>query len=103
MQQCVDELVNDIGNLNLECSTTAAFDTDTAISVKTTSSHISSASKPHARPRDPCWDAIQGKKFNGTGISLDDLGLVRRLGCGDIGSVYLVELEGSDGCMFAAK
>lgn len=28
---------------------------------------------------------------------------MRRLGCGDIGSVYLVELEGSDGCMFAAK
>ncbi|KAH0981013.1 hypothetical protein GBA52_008190 [Prunus armeniaca] len=103
MQQCVDELVNDIGNLNLECSTSAATDTDTAISVKTTSSHISSACKPHARPSDPCWDAIQGKKFNGTGISLDDLGLVRRLGCGDIGSVYLVELEGSDGCMFAAK
>jgi protein-serine/threonine kinase len=36
-------------------------------------------------------------------LSLEDFRFIRRLGSGDIGSVYLVVLKGSKGCMFAAK
>ncbi|KAG8380613.1 hypothetical protein BUALT_Bualt06G0033900 [Buddleja alternifolia] len=38
-----------------------------------------------------------------TKLILDDFYFVRRLGGGDIGTVYLVELKGSRGSMFAAK
>ncbi|KAM1229839.1 hypothetical protein ACFX15_039472 [Malus domestica] len=115
MQQCVDDLVDNIDNLHVEYASTEAIDmtittetnhgtsSNSGTAIRTTSSHITSTTKPHAPPSDPCWDAIQYKKSDGTGLSLDNLGLLRRLGSGDIGSVYLVELEGSDGCMFAAK
>ncbi|KAF6166043.1 hypothetical protein GIB67_012940 [Kingdonia uniflora] len=36
-------------------------------------------------------------------LGIEDLRLVKRLGCGDIGSVYLAELKGIGGCIFAAK
>ncbi|KAL2548964.1 Protein kinase superfamily protein [Forsythia ovata] len=35
--------------------------------------------------------------------TLDDFTFIQKLGSGDIGTVYLVELKGSKGCMFAAK
>ncbi|KAL4576750.1 hypothetical protein LXL04_012849 [Taraxacum kok-saghyz] len=42
-------------------------------------------------------------KANGGTLSLDELRFVQRLGSGDIGSVYLVELKCAEGCMLAAK
>ncbi|GJZ53270.1 kinase G11A-like protein [Tanacetum coccineum] len=42
-------------------------------------------------------------KANGATLSPDELRFVQRLGSGDIGSVYLVELKCAEGCMFAAK
>lgn len=36
-------------------------------------------------------------------LVLDDFNFVQRLGNGDIGTVYLVELKGKSGCYFAAK
>ncbi|KAI3721792.1 hypothetical protein L2E82_32810 [Cichorium intybus] len=42
-------------------------------------------------------------KANGATLSLDELRFVQRLGSGDIGSVYLVELKCAEGCMLAAK
>lgn len=38
-----------------------------------------------------------------TKLMLDDLNFVQRLGTGDIGTVYLVDLKASRGCYFAAK
>ncbi|CAA2989363.1 serine threonine- kinase D6PKL2-like [Olea europaea subsp. europaea] len=35
--------------------------------------------------------------------TLDDFAFIKKLGSGDIGTVYLVELKGSKGRMFAAK
>ncbi|CAI9759810.1 unnamed protein product [Fraxinus pennsylvanica] len=35
--------------------------------------------------------------------TLDDFTFIQKLGSGDIGPIYLVELKGSKGCMFAAK
>ncbi|XP_071707359.1 protein kinase G11A-like [Rutidosis leptorrhynchoides] len=42
-------------------------------------------------------------KANGATLNLDDLRFVQRLGSGDIGSVYLVELKCAEGCMLAVK
>lgn len=38
-----------------------------------------------------------------TKLMLDDFNFVQRLGSGDIGTVYLVELKATRGCYFAAK
>ncbi|XP_006361494.1 serine/threonine-protein kinase D6PKL2-like [Solanum tuberosum] len=62
---------------------------------------FSSSTKPHATCRDPCWNVMQSEVSS---LSLDDFCFIRKLGSGDIGSVYLVELKGNNkGCLFAAK
>ncbi|KAH9297566.1 hypothetical protein KI387_029248 [Taxus chinensis] len=57
--------------------------------------------KPHKASNDLHWEAIQEAKNRGD-IGLNHFALLRRLGRGDIGSVYLVELKGT-GCYFAMK
>jgi len=62
---------------------------------------FSSSTKPHATSSDPCWNIMQSEVSS---LSLDDFCFIRKLGSGDIGSVYLVELKGNNkGCLFAAK
>ncbi|KAK3410119.1 hypothetical protein EUGRSUZ_J02152 [Eucalyptus grandis] len=58
-------------------------------------------SKPH-RGNDIRWDAIQCVKGKEGGLGLGHFRLLKKLGCGDIGSVYLAELRGM-GCLFAMK
>lgn len=58
-------------------------------------------SKPH-RGNDIRWDAIQCVKRKDGGLGLGHFRLLKKLGCGDIGSVYLAELRGM-GCLFAMK
>ncbi|XP_050220708.1 serine/threonine-protein kinase D6PKL2 [Mercurialis annua] len=67
-------------------------------------------SKPH-KGNDIKWDAIQYVKCNsgsdkdgelGLGLGLGHFRLLKKLGCGDIGSVYLAELR-EMGCLFAMK
>uniref|UniRef100_A0A6N2LUE7 non-specific serine/threonine protein kinase n=1 Tax=Salix viminalis TaxID=40686 RepID=A0A6N2LUE7_SALVM len=58
------------------------------------------ANKPHTGG-DVRWDAIQLATAGGT-IGLSNFRLLKRLGYGDIGSVYLVELRGTNG-HFAMK
>ncbi|XP_021654754.2 serine/threonine-protein kinase D6PK [Hevea brasiliensis] len=60
-------------------------------------------SKPHKR-NDIRWDAIQYVKAKDgiLGLGLGHFRLLKKLGCGDIGSVYLAELRGM-GCLFAMK
>ncbi|CAK9172433.1 unnamed protein product [Ilex paraguariensis] len=67
------------------------------------SSLASSSTKHHGTSGDPCWDAIRRVQLESTTVSLQDLRFIQRLGSGDIGSVYLVELKGASGCSFAAK
>ena len=56
------------------------------------------ASKPH-RSSDPAWTAIKSlsRKINGPGLYLNlgakDFKLIRRIGSGDIGTVYLCKLR----------
>ncbi|XP_034708323.1 serine/threonine-protein kinase D6PK [Vitis riparia] len=59
------------------------------------------ASKPH-RGNDIRWDAIQCIKAKDGDMGLCHFRLLKKLGCGDIGSVYLAELRGMS-CLFAMK
>ncbi|VAI47630.1 unnamed protein product [Triticum turgidum subsp. durum] len=59
------------------------------------------ASKPH-KGNDPRWRAILAVRARGGALGMSHFRLLRRLGCGDIGSVYLSELSGT-GCHFAMK
>uniref|UniRef100_A0A803QM25 non-specific serine/threonine protein kinase n=1 Tax=Cannabis sativa TaxID=3483 RepID=A0A803QM25_CANSA len=58
-------------------------------------------SKPH-KGNDIRWDAIQFVKSKDGDLGLGHFRLLKKLGCGDIGSVYLAELRNM-GCLFAIK
>ncbi|XP_057537213.1 serine/threonine-protein kinase D6PKL1-like [Amaranthus tricolor] len=65
------------------------------------SSFSSSISKPH-KGNDLRWEAIQVIRARDGVLGLSHFRLLKRLGCGDIGSVYLAELSGTK-CYFAMK
>ncbi|KAJ6844065.1 serine/threonine-protein kinase D6PKL1-like [Iris pallida] len=65
------------------------------------SSLSSSISKPH-KGNDSRWEAIQVVRSRDGNLGLNHFRLLKRLGCGDIGSVYLSELSGTK-CYFAMK
>ncbi|KAI7979049.1 Serine/threonine-protein kinase D6PKL2 [Camellia lanceoleosa] len=67
----------------------------------TCSSFSSSINKPH-KANDSRWEAIQAVRAKDGVLSLSHFRLLRRLGCKDIGSVYLSELIGTK-CYFAMK
>ncbi|KAJ9180808.1 hypothetical protein P3X46_009015 [Hevea brasiliensis] len=67
----------------------------------TCSSFSSSISKPH-KANDLRWEAIQAVRAKDGALGLSHFRLLKRLGCGDIGSVYLSELSGTK-CYFAMK
>ncbi|KAL6552992.1 Serine/threonine-protein kinase d6pkl2 [Orobanche gracilis] len=58
-------------------------------------------SKPH-KGNDTRWDAIQGVQARDGEVGFGHFRLLKKLGFGDIGSVYLAELR-STGCLFAMK
>jgi len=60
-----------------------------------------SANKPH-KGNDPRWKAILAVRTRDGILGMSHFRLLRRLGCGDIGSVYLSELSGTR-CFFAMK
>ncbi|KAG6603839.1 serine/threonine-protein kinase D6PKL2-like [Cucurbita moschata] len=65
------------------------------------SSFSSSISKPH-KANDLRWEAIQVVRAKDGAMGLGHFRLLKKLGCGDIGSVYLSELSGTK-CHFAMK
>ncbi|KAJ6304588.1 hypothetical protein OIU77_018279 [Salix suchowensis] len=67
----------------------------------TCSSFSSSINKPH-KANDLRWEAIQAVRAKDGVLGLSHFRLLKRLGCGDIGSVYLSELSGTK-CYFAMK
>ncbi|KAG1326710.1 putative serine/threonine-protein kinase D6PK [Cocos nucifera] len=67
----------------------------------TCSSLCSGVNKPH-KANDPRWEAIQAIRSRDGVLGLSHFRLLKRLGCGDIGSVYLSELSGTK-CYFAMK
>lgn len=60
-----------------------------------------SANKPH-KGNDPRWKAILAIRARDGILGMSHFRLLKRLGCGDIGSVYLSELS-STRCYFAMK
>ncbi|XP_072988816.1 serine/threonine-protein kinase D6PK [Typha latifolia] len=60
-----------------------------------------SATKPH-KGNDPRWKAILAIRARDGILGMSHFRLLKRLGCGDIGSVYLSELSGTR-CYFAMK
>ncbi|EOA13117.1 hypothetical protein CARUB_v10026139mg [Capsella rubella] len=65
------------------------------------SSFSSTVNKPH-KANDMRWEAIQAVRARDGVLGLSHFKLLKRLGCGDIGSVYLSELSGTK-CYFAMK
>lgn len=59
------------------------------------------ANKPH-KGNDPRWKAILAIRSRDGNLGMSHFKLLKRLGCGDIGSVYLSELSGTR-CHFAMK
>lgn len=57
--------------------------------------------KPH-KANDSRWEAIRSIRLRDGNLGLSHFRLLKRLGCGDIGSVYLAELRGSNS-FFAMK
>ncbi|KAJ6965692.1 protein kinase PVPK-1 [Populus alba x Populus x berolinensis] len=76
--------------------------TDSDISDESSSSSLSSTLyKPH-KANDIRWEAIQAVRSHAGTLGFNHFKLLKRLGCGDIGSVYLSELSGTRTC-FAMK
>ncbi|KAJ7529645.1 hypothetical protein O6H91_15G060200 [Diphasiastrum complanatum] len=65
------------------------------------SSFIMALHKPH-KANDKRWEAVQATRVRDGPLGLNHFRLLKRVGCGDIGSVYLAELRGSK-CHFAMK
>ncbi|KAG5597995.1 hypothetical protein H5410_039227 [Solanum commersonii] len=76
--------------------------TGTDVSEESTSSSLSSSvNKPH-KANDSRWEAIQAIRSKDGALDLRHFRLLKKLGSGDIGSVYLSELCGTK-CYFAMK
>lgn len=61
----------------------------------------SSLYKPH-KANDIRWESIQAIRVRDGGLEMKHFRLLKKLGCGDIGSVYLAELSSTKTC-FAMK
>ncbi|PWZ39845.1 Serine/threonine-protein kinase KIPK1 [Zea mays] len=77
------------------------YSTSTSISEDSYGSFSANRSRPHMS-KDVRWGAIRRMAIQQGSLGLKNFKLLKQLGCGDIGTVYLAELVGSD-CMFALK
>ncbi|XP_010539330.1 PREDICTED: serine/threonine-protein kinase D6PKL1-like [Tarenaya hassleriana] len=75
--------------------------TSSDVSDESTCSSLSSINKPH-KANDVRWEAIQAVRSKHGVLGLNHFRLLKRLGCGDIGTVHLAELNGTK-CYFAMK
>ncbi|GAB2300696.1 hypothetical protein Dimus_034734 [Dionaea muscipula] len=78
-----------------ECSSS------TSISEESNLSRPSYCDRPHMS-KDVRWEAICRVKMQHGALGLRHFNLLKKLGCGDIGTVYLAELMGTE-CLFAIK
>ncbi|MCO5563612.1 hypothetical protein L7F22_017259 [Adiantum nelumboides] len=85
---------DDAGGESSKSSLSMSDESDTSV-------FVGSTHKPH-RAHDRKWEAIQHVQSKEGTLGLNQFRLLKRLGCGDIGSVYLAELRGTH-CCFAMK
>ncbi|KAF3779051.1 Serine/threonine-protein kinase [Nymphaea thermarum] len=90
--ECSQSSLSSIG----EYSSSSGISDESSCSI--TSCH---GNRPHMS-KDSRWVAIRHVEMHHGLLSLRHFKLIRRLGCGDIGSVYLAELIGTS-CQFALK
>ncbi|ESQ32703.1 hypothetical protein EUTSA_v10003895mg [Eutrema salsugineum] len=95
-----------VGGIDLEKMGILTYrgSTGSDVSDESSSSGLSNAGyKPHRANNDKRWVAIQEVRSRvGSSLEAKDFKLMRRLGGGDIGTVYLAELIGT-GASFAVK
>ncbi|KAL8136750.1 hypothetical protein V2J09_002751 [Rumex salicifolius] len=106
-----DDIADDLQSLSFN-STTATEATvprsasSSSETTWTTSSSSLNAIKPplSATAGGAHWDSIRRARSSlSSSISFSDVRFIRRLGSGDIGSVFLADLKSADGVYFAAK
>lgn len=86
---------------SVKSSVSRASISSSASDESVSSSIFGNPNKPH-KANDARWDAIQLIRARDGTLGLSHFRLLKRLGCGDIGSVYLSELSSSK-CHFAMK
>ncbi|KAL1224334.1 Serine/threonine-protein kinase KIPK2 [Cardamine amara subsp. amara] len=77
------------------------YSSSTSMSEESNLSRLSCGNKPHMS-MDVRWEAIKHVKLQYGSLGLRHFNLLKKLGCGDIGTVYLAELVGTN-CLFAIK
>ncbi|KAF8079442.1 hypothetical protein N665_1026s0002 [Sinapis alba] len=77
------------------------YSRSTSMSEGSNISRFSCGNKPHMS-MDVRWEAIKHVKLQYGSLGLRHFNLLKKLGCGDIGTVYLAELIGTN-CLFAIK
>ncbi|CAH2064278.1 unnamed protein product [Thlaspi arvense] len=77
------------------------YSRSTSMSEESNLSRFSCGNKPHMS-MDVRWEAIKHVKLQYGSLGLRHFNLLKKLGCGDIGTVYLAELIGTN-CLFAIK
>lgn len=82
-------------------SSQGEYSSSTTMSDESTLSGSSCGNRPHMS-KDVRWEAIRHAWMQDGVLGLDQFNLLKKLGCGDIGTVYLAELIGTD-CLFAIK
>ncbi|GMH09944.1 hypothetical protein Nepgr_011785 [Nepenthes gracilis] len=82
-------------------SSPSGCSSSTSISEESNLSRPSCCDRPHMS-KDVRWQAIQHIKKQHGKLGLNYFNLLKKLGCGDIGTVYLAELAGTS-CLFAIK
>ncbi|KDP42713.1 hypothetical protein JCGZ_23653 [Jatropha curcas] len=82
-------------------SSLGEYSTSTSNSDESNTSRPSCCNRPHMS-KDVRWEAIRHVKMQDKVLDLRHFNILKKLGCGDIGTVYLAELLGSN-CLFAIK
>jgi hypothetical protein len=82
-------------------SSQGEYSSSTSTSDESNMSGSSFSSRPHMS-KDVRWEAIRHAQMQHGALGLRHFNLLKKLGCGDIGTVYLAELIGTS-CLFAIK
>lgn len=90
-----------IFSLSSKDSSIGNYSSSTSMSEESNLSRFSCGNKPHMS-MDVRWEAIKHVKLQCGSLGLRHFNLLKKLGCGDIGTVYLAELVDTN-CLFAIK